>query len=492
MSDADPRDADAAPVHELFSVEIQEALLGAIMTDHHALDMAAELLSPEDWYDPLHQRIYEMILVLRSEGSAVTSVILGSVMKGDAGLKEVGGVNYLKSIARATPALPNVKDYARIIRNFSLQRKGIEALHIASEEIGFPQASVSKALLPIMALVDEADRFSSRHVIISPSDSINASLKEIEERAKGNPPPAVPSGLALLDKKIGGLRGGELAVIPGRSGMGKSALLGGWAMRAAMAGYPTLVFSLEMKTRSWVERMACDYDFDTAKKPIWYSKFRTGSFEDGEFNRIHRAGLAFSGMPLEVDDTDGLTISQIESRARSFKAKHKGLGLIAIDYLQIVAPDGQRGRSREQEVTAIVRGAKGMAKRLNWAVLAGAQLLSKGDDRNAKPRKPTPNDIRESGAIEFEADIIVSPYREAWFLLQQKPNGLPDDPDVTEWGRKLAACINRMELLGLKFRHSAQFSVEVFCDMGASAIRDERPVRHSPGDELAYLPGLSG
>lgn len=471
-------------------IALEQAILGAILLDNAKIDIAAAIIQPEHFSEPVHGRIFEFMCVLHDEGT-VTPLLVNSVMKTDAALKELGGRDYLANMAAAAPALLNVRDHARQLRDLAVRRQLIAIGNdIAQAATDGAERTTKQIAFAVRAVDEVASELDHRDTQLGAAVVAGSAMVVIEGGLSGKPVPSVPTGLASLDGEIGKLHGSDLIVIAGRSGMGKSALLGGIAVRAALAGHPTLVFSLEMKSQQWIERTICDLDFDTAPKPMWYSHFRNGKVTKEEAARA--AQVVYDHLtpelPLEICDDDSLTIHQIASRARAFKAQRGGLGLIILDYLQIVAPAERRDRSREQEVTAITRGAKQMAKALGWPVMAGAQLLTKNVDVHAaKDRRPTVADIRESGAIEFEADLIIAPYRKAFYVSQRKPEAGPGSPEWTSWKTEIDACAHKFELLGLKNRHGRTFELDLYCDMAASAIRDHEPYRPSESDRNADL-----
>jgi replicative DNA helicase len=465
--------------HVPYDIEIEQAVLGSLLVDNSIIDVIATDLEHFHFYDPLHARIYDMMLVLILEGN-VTPLVLHAVMKADPGLQEVGGYTYLADLAQSAPAMPNILDYARILVELATRRGliriGEDLVNAAYEQPHeMPAKRISEQTTEALLNLGRA----TAKPIMSAYDIAMESLKEVEAVAIGKPVPMVKTGLRKLDEEIGGLRGGDMIVIAGKSGMGKTALLGSVCLNTARAEIPTIVFSLEMMRRQWVERMVCDLDFDTATKPLWYSRVRNARINNEEIFRFGNAMQALHGLPFEIHDEDDLTIQQITARARAFASKHRGqLGIVAIDYLQIVSATDPRGQNREQVVASIARGVKSLAKRLGWPVMVGSQMNENDMARGKEEKRPQLADLRESKAIGNEADLVLSPSRPAYFVENRKPtDALPGDPAWLAWKGELAACANRMELLALKNRHGRRFDLELYCDMGASAIRDEAPYR---------------
>lgn len=475
--------------HVPYDIDCEQALLGSVLVDNDKLPIAMSEVGPEHFYDHLHARIFEAIVDIANgdDGRTLTPLTLHAVMKADPGLVEVGGMVYLARLAYAAPALPNIRHLASIIRELALRRDALQACEDGIELIRRTSQPVGKALRAVVVVADAASQLGARSRPASAQSIAEAVLDRAQRVYAGEKVPSVTSGLRTLDDHIGGFQGGDFILIPGRPGQMKSALLGAFALRAAIAGHPTLVFSLEMKSGQWVERNITDLDFDTAPIPMAYQSFRKGNLTGEELERAARAARMLDGLPLEICDADDLTIQDIAARARAFKAKHPAtdkygmplLGLIVVDYLQIVTPSGGKERSREQEVGFIARGHKRLAKALDWPVVAGAQLLNKGGDPRManKEQIPTLAAIRESGQIEMEADVIFAPHRKAFYLRKNRPDVSDDDPEMLAWRADYRACRNHMKGYGLKFRHGAEFEIDLYVEAKSSSIRDNAPHR---------------
>jgi replicative DNA helicase len=309
----------------------------------------------------------------------------------------------------------------------------------------------------------------------------------------GKPVPLLKTGLEPVDNELGGLRGGDMVLVMAATGLGKSSLLGCLALNAARARLPTIVFSLEMTREQWIERTVCDLAFEDCRyagaRTLWYSRIRNGHIEAGEMERFVIGAGKLQGLPLEIQDDGDLTIQQIATRARAFKARHgqAGLGLIVIDYAQIVTPVDDRA-NREQQVASVARGAKALAKQLGWPVVIGSQVNDNAANRSKDERRPQLGDTRESKALGQEADIALSPYRQAYFVQHRKPmDAVVGDSAWLAWKAELKACENRLDLLVLKNRHGRMVDIELWCDMGASAIRGEEPSFRTAEQEADML-----
>jgi replicative DNA helicase len=472
--------------HDPWDINCEQHLLGACLRDNSHIPLASADLDGAHFYDPLHGRLFDTITHLSADGP-VTPVLLHAVLKSDPGVVETGGLAYLEALYSGAPSRPPIREYVAVLLDLAMRRELMRIADDLRREATEPPSDGTARQVADRATeaLLSAGRASAPPPI-TPYEIAQESLRECEAVAQGKVAPMIKTGWARLDDEIGGLRGGDLVVVPAKSGMGKSAFLGGMALNAARAGVPTLVFSLEMTRRQWVERMVCDIDFDTARKAMWYSRVRNGRLTAEEFDRFFLASGKLDGLPLEIHDSDDVTIQQIQSRARAFKAKHAGkMGLILLDYLQIVAPTDAR-ENRERQVGIIARGAKSMAKMLDWPVVAGSQMNEGGAMRSKEEQRPQAADVRESRGVMNEADLMLSPYRPAWFVENRKPDASPGDPAWVAWKAELAGVQNRFDLLCLKNRNGRRFDLELFCEMGASAIRDEAPLRRrSEPDQAA-------
>lgn len=472
--------------HDPWDTDCEQALLGSLLKYNRLIDVAAADLEGLHFYDPMHGRMYDLIVALSGEG-VVNPIILHSVMKADAGVLQSGGIAYIEALYGAAPALPPIKEFVRILLDLAMRRDLIrisEDLRSAAHEPpneGTAQIVADRATEALL----QAGR-ASAPPILSPYETAMESIRECERIARGEEVSMVKTGWQSLDDEIGGLRGGDLIVFPGKSGMGKSALMVSLSLNTALAGVPTLVFSLEMTRRQWVERMVCALDFETAEKAMWYSRVRNGKLSNVEFERFFLASGKLEGLPLEIHDADDLTMQQMHARARAFKAKHgKKLGIVLLDYLQIVEPADPRD-NRERQVARNARGAKSMAKQLGWPVGAGSQMNEDDKGRVKEEQRPRASDVRESKGIMNEADLMMAPHRPAWFLENRKPADTgPDSPEMAMWRGEMALVRHKLEVLGLKNRHGRRFDLELWCEIGSNAILDQAPYRRKPAEEQA-------
>lgn len=471
----------------------EQAVLGLLLLRNSLIDQAAGEIETHHFYDPLHQRIYENILYLQTEG-AVTPLLLHAMMKNDDGLGEVGGLSYISGLAQAAPATNTITEYARVLRDLSVRR---DYLAIGEDLIAGALASSREVRAEVLgsntveALL--AAGTSVQRKILTPYEHAMESLKQVEAMQLGKDAPLVLTRLRTVDEEIGGLGEGDFVVIAGKPGMGKSALMGGLAWNFVKPAeeeerVPTIIFSLEMTAQQWTVRTVTDIDFDYhPARPIWYSRVRNGRLSNDEFDRFAEAARHMHGRPFEIHDGPH-TLGQIAAKARAFVAKHRAKNpkqkcVVVVDYVQIIDPgEVPRGQSREQTVGGFARGLKALATRLRVPVIAGSQLNEDDKGRSTAQKRPQASDVRESKAIYNEADWMFAPYREYVGINRERPAGCMDgDPEWLAWRARCSAVRHRMDFLILKARHGRETELQLYCDMAASAIRDEEPAGANTG-----------
>jgi len=453
--------------HVPYDVEVEQALLGAILVDNQALERVAALLKAEHFYDPLHARIFETMSIAVERGSFVlTPLTLHAAMKADPGLIEVGGITYLAGLAQAAPSMPNVRDFARILHDLAVRRSliriGEDIVNTAYEaptEKG-PQAQIAEAEKALYA-VSETSKYGE-----GPLDFHEALRRTVESaekaQARGGRISGITTGFTEIDMVLGGLQPSDLLILAGRPGMGKTALGTNMAFNTARAyvrdmeagaqypsGGPVLFFSLEMAAQQLSARILSE------QTEIEGWKIRNGRFAEAEWEKFVLAMQDLSSLPLFIDDTGGISIAQIAARARRLK-REKNIGLIIIDYLQLVEPS-RRAENRVQEITEVTKGLKALAKELNIPILALSQLSRGVDARDDK--RPVLSDLRESGSIEQDADVVMFVYREEYYLKSREPEA--GSAEHAKWMDKLDRATNKAEVLIEKHRHGQTRSIEL-------------------------------
>lgn len=383
----------------------EQSVLGAMMLSRDALTEAAGLLRAESFYRPNHGRIFEVILSLDTRGEPADAVTVAAALTDAGDINRVGGAPYLHTLIETVPSASNVGYYAKTVADKALDRElqktAIRMMQLATSG-GDPAAKLQAAqqwLADIEGSLATAEGGPRMW-----GDLVQEVMDEIEQAEQsGSEVPGIPTGLHDLDRLLTGLHPGQLIVVGARPGVGKSVLLAGCAQHAAWKQkLPAVIFSLEMGATELGKRLISA----DAKVPLHLLK--TGKLSDTDWTKIARTAGESAGAPLAIDDTCALTVADIRTRARKLHRQCGGLALIAVDYLQLITPP--KGQSREQEVAAISRGLKLLAKQLQVPVVVAAQLNRNPESRADK--RPTIADLRESGAIEADADVVILIHRE--------------------------------------------------------------------------------
>src|ERR1700761_9055725 len=456
--------------HVPYDIEVEQALLGAILNDNQALERATAILKPEQFYDPLHARIFAvMSQMIERGGVVVTPLTLHATMKADPGVIELGGQAYFDSLRAAAPAIPNIRDFANIIADLAIRRSLIRiGEDIVNTAYDAPTEKTSREQIAEAekALYAVAETSKYGEGAIDFHESLRRTV-EIAERAiaRGGRISGVTSGFTDIDNLLGGLQPSDLLILAGRPGMGKTALGTNMAFHCAKAylqdletgaeyprGAPVLFFSLEMAAQQLSGRILSEQ----SELEVW--KIRNGKFSESEWEKFVLAMQDLSNLPLYIDDTGGISIAQIAARARRLK-REKNIGLIIVDYLQLIEPT-RRQENRVQEITEITKGLKALAKELNVPVLALSQLSRGVDSRDDK--RPVLSDLRESGSIEQDADVVMFVYREEYYLKSREPD--PGSADHAKWLEKCERAHRRAEVLVEKHRHGATNKIDLYFD----------------------------
>ncbi|GAA0543617.1 replicative DNA helicase [Rhizomicrobium palustre] len=453
--------------HIPYDIEVEQAVLGAILVDNRALEAVSAVLKTEHFYDPLHQRLYEaMQISIEKHGTIITPLTLHAALKADPGLAEVGGHAYLAGLAAAAPALPNLKDLAKILYDLAIRRT---LIHIGEEIVNTayeapldkpPQEQIEEAEKALYRVSDSA-RYGEGPIDFGQSLRMAVELAE-KAQLRGGKISGVTTGFYELDKLIGGFQPSDLLIIAGRPGMGKTAFAVNAGFNAAFAyaqdmaagvelprGAPVLFFSLEMAAQQLAGRVLSE----RAEIEMW--KIRSGKFNEDEWNKFVLTMQELSSVPFYIDDTGGISIAQLVARARRMK-REKNIGVIMIDYLQLITPS-KRAENRVQEITEITKGLKTLAKELNVPVVALSQLSRGVDARDDK--RPVLSDLRESGSIEQDADVVMFVFREEYYLKSREPE--PGTPEHAKWLEKCERVFGRAEILVEKHRHGSTNNIQL-------------------------------
>ena len=399
------------------NIEAEQAVLGAMLIDKEAIAKATEVLSADDFYREAHRVIFSAMLELYNKNEAVDMVTVTEILKRDNKLEDIGGIAYITSLANVVLTAANVKYHADIVAEKSVLRQLVRVSteiaamgYEANEDVGTMLDTAESRILEISNRKKKTDFTAINDVLMDSVQSIESLLQN-----KGGLT-GLPAGFADLDKLTSGLHPSDFIILAARPSMGKTALalniVQNVALRAhkVIGGEPRSVafFSLEMSKEQLVNRMLC------AEAGIDSQRLRVGEMHDEDWTHLWDACDTMSRAKIYIDDTAGITAMDMRSRARRLKAEH-GLDLIVVDYLQLMQGSGKRNNSgdRQQEVSEISRSLKALARELDVPVLALSQLSRSVESRQVK--RPMLSDLRESGSLEQDADIVAFLYREDYY-----------------------------------------------------------------------------
>ncbi|MCE8524448.1 replicative DNA helicase [Ruegeria pomeroyi] len=449
------------------SVEAEQQLLGAILTNNDLYDRVAQIIGPEHFYDPVHARIWEVAAARIAKNALASPVTLKSFMAEDAGLAELGGAAYLVNLAGASISAFAVRDYAQMIYDLAIRRELIRL----GRDISDKAARVDVASEPKEQIVEAEQKLYKLSEQGQTDSGFKSFLKAVTEAVnvtnqayqRGGGMAGISTGLDDLDKQLGGLHPSDLIILAGRPSMGKTSLATNIAFNVAKAykrgqrhdgtegavdGGVVGFFSLEMSAEQLAGRVLAE------ASEISSHKIRQGDMTEDEFRRFVNAAKDLEACPLFIDDTPALPISQLAARARRLKRTH-GLDLLVIDYLQLC-----RGMAdnRVNEIAEISMGMKAIAKELNIPVIALSQLSRQVENRDDK--RPQLSDLRESGSIEQDADVVMFVFREEYYKEREKPGDHELDR-MEEWKTAMERLHGKAEVIVGKQRHGPIGTVEL-------------------------------
>jgi len=480
--------------------EAEQALLGAILVNNEVLNRVADFLRAEQFYLPVHARIFEAIEQLVERGQIANPITLKTFFERDEALSDIGGADYLARLASSAATIINAGEYGRQIHDLYVRRQliaiGEDVVNDAFDQQVDETASgqIEKAEKSLFDLAEsgsyERDFRSFKDVAVDAIELMEAAYRK-EAGMTG-----VSTGLRDLDEFLGGLHRSDLVILAGRPGMGKTSFATNIAFHAAkqyraevqenggarvVDGAVVGFFSLEMSSEQLVTRILSE------ESGIPSQLLRRGQINARDFDAIVRASQEMSRIPLYIDDTPALTIQGLRTRARRLKRQH-GLSLVVVDYLQLVRPSTRAGSdSRVQEVSEVTQGLKALAKELDVPVLALSQLSRAVEQREDK--RPLLSDLRESGSIEQDADAVLFLYREEYYLERQEPQPKAGENEadakfrerLEHWEQRMEKRRGITEVIIAKHRHGATGDVEVYFD-GATTKYTDLETRYSPDD----------
>lgn len=452
---------------ELFNIEAEQAILGTIILNNEYINRVLEFLRPEHFYEPAHQQIYSQILYNIDKINIVANQItLKQFFESDASVKAIGGAPYLSTLLASASAIIDIADYARLVYDLSLKRHLamigediVNRIYNTQEKSTSASEQIEIAEASLFQLGENGSGKSDFRIL---SSSLKETLdKTLIARQRDSHISGVSTGLADLDKILSGMQQSDLIILAGRPSMGKSALGINIAVNSCKflnqgsekksVGF----FSLEMSADQIAARIL------SMECSINATKFRTGQLTQEEWEMIATRSAEISKLPFFVDDTPALSISAIRTRTRRMVRKHN-LALLIVDYLQLLRGTTSRSNdNRVQEVSEITQGLKAIAKEFNIPVMALSQLSRAVEQREDK--RPQLSDLRESGSIEQDADVVAFIYRESYYLERKRP-GEEEAEKFAKWKMQMQDLSHKSEVIIAKQRNGPVGSVNLFFD----------------------------
>jgi len=391
------------------NVEAEQVVLGAVLIENDSLNKIVEILSPGDFYKDSHRRIFSVMLDMFERGEAIDLITLTEALRGKTGVESSGDASYVSYLVSLVPTAANIKNHARIVREKSVLRK---LIHTATDIITQSYDGSAAASGGVEEILDQAEKSifeitqnKIRDSFIHVRDIVKGSFETIERLyERKEMVTGLPTGFVDLDKMTSGLQPSDLIIVAGRPSMGKTAFCLNIAAHAAIDhGKGVAVFSLEMAREQLVIRMLC------SEARVDAHRLRTGYLSESDWPKLTMAAGRLSEAPIFIDDTAAISVLEMRAKARRLKAEH-GLDLIIVDYLQLMRGHANSD-NREQEISTISRSLKALAKELQVPVIALSQL-NRAVETRGKDKRPMLADLRESGAIEQDADVIFFIYRD--------------------------------------------------------------------------------
>ena len=457
------------------NVEAEAAFLGAVLLDNRVVEELATPIRPEHFFEPLHERIYARILTLLDRNAVVTAATIKPYFEADEGIEAIGGITYLARLTENKQGLLAARELAEQIYDLALLRELVsvgrnlveDALDTSEDVAPLEQIENAEA-----ALFNVAEGAANQSEASSFSSASQKALGMIEQAINsGGNISGKTTGLTSLNQKIGGLHDSDLIILAGRPGMGKTSLVTNIAFNCAdrylrdqhdgiedSVGAGVAFFSLEMSADQLATRILSE------QAEISSEALRMGKISRDDFQRLSFASQRLAELPLYIDDTPALTIAALRTRARRLKRKH-GIGLIVVDYLQLLQGSGRANDNRVNEISEISRGLKTLAKELEVPVIALSQLSRAVEQREDKT--PMLSDLRESGSIEQDADMVWFVYREDYYVASKEPKRPieTDDQKVHEahaaWMAEMEGVYGLAELVVAKQRHGSTGKVRM-------------------------------
>jgi replicative DNA helicase len=470
------------------NIEAEQALLGAILVNNDAFYRVSDFLEQKHFFEPIHQVIFDTAGSLIRMGKVATPITLKTFLPAET---DIGGMTvsqYLARLASEATTIINAQDYGRTVYDLALRR---DLIHIGEDMVNVafdapvdfaPRAQIEDAERKLYELA-ETGRYDGGFQRFSQALTVAVDMAANAYKRDGKLS-GIATGLRDLDTKMGGLQHSDLIVLAGRPGMGKTALATNIAYNIAKAYHPEVqpdgtmkavnggivgFFSCEMSAEQLATRILAE------QTGIASSSIRRGGITEMDFDKIRNHSIELQSLPLYVDETGGLSISQLTARARRLK-RQKGLDMIVVDYIQLLQGSGKRSDNRVQEVTEITTSLKALAKELSVPIIALSQLSRQVESRDDK--RPQLSDLRESGSIEQDADVVMFVYREEYYLANKEPR--VGTPEYEKWQLDMDLAHGKAEVIIAKQRHGPTGSVDLQFEGQFTRFSDLAPDSHLP------------
>ncbi|MCX7715719.1 MAG: replicative DNA helicase [Clostridia bacterium] len=401
-----------------YSMEAEQSVIGSVLKSSQSVALSAEIVKPDDFYFESNREIYRIVMELFNENTPIDIVTVSDRLNQADKLEAVGGITYLTSVATAVPTTRNIGYYSKIVKEKSVLRRLIKATHAISEMAYSESDKTERILEQAEQLIFDVSAGRNQSDIVPISDVLMGSYTEMVENSlnKGKLT-GLPTGFHELDRRMAGLQNSDLILIAGRPGMGKSSFAVNIAEHVAIEENVTVaIFNLEMSKSQLVNRILC------SQALVDSNKMRLGELSGSDWQQIGEVVDKVAMAPLYIDDTPSITVSEIRAKCRRLK-QTKNLGLVVIDYLQLMQSSG-RADNRQQEISEISRSLKILAKELDIPVITLSQLSRASESRSDK--RPMLSDLRESGAIEQDADIVIFLYRDEYYNKDSEDKNLAE------------------------------------------------------------------
>ena len=453
------------------NIEAEQSVIGSILVSNDILDDVSPIINYTKFYDPIHQKIFLAIENLISKGMLANPITLKNYFENDKNLIELEGHEYLVKITKFSTSLRQAIEYAKIIYDMHVRRELIKISettidNASNKNIDLPGEKIIEDSEKL--LFDLAERGSFSKSFVKFDTALNQTIEMASRAFKSTEGiVGVPTGLTDLDDRLGGLHNQDLVIIGGRPSMGKTALATNIAFHAAKniqdKGLKSSVafFSLEMSSEQLSTRILSE------QSRIKSNDIRRGKISEEQFDKFIETSKNISELPLYIDETPAISIAAISNRARRIKRLF-GCELVVVDYIQLMRATNIRSEGRVQEISEITQGLKALAKELNLPVLAVSQLSRAVEQRDDK--KPQLSDLRESGSIEQDADVVMFVYREAYYLERKEPR--PATVEHAEWQNKMNEISILAEIMIGKQRHGPTGNIKVEFESMFTKFRD--------------------